>query len=190
MNAVELAQSFIKLCYDCPIVGILSCDIHGVIGNAGKLPWYIPDDVKFFQTITEGRVVIMGRKTLYSLPKSLLKTRFAIVFSRNASQNKRDIKYVSCLTQFKKLQLSIAKPWFVIGGAEIAELFLKNKLISKFILTKINGQYEGDTKLNIALLSNWLIEMKYAYPTHEVQLLYPPIFQKPVTSRAVPFLRL
>ena len=42
-----------------------------VIGLKGKLPWHIPEDLKFFHNITKGKALIMGRKTFESLGKPL-----------------------------------------------------------------------------------------------------------------------
>ena len=44
---------------------------NGVIGNANKLIWHLPDDLKIFKSRTMGRPIIMGRKTFESLPKVL-----------------------------------------------------------------------------------------------------------------------
>lgn len=36
-------------------------------GKDGKIPWHYPEDFKFFQTMTKGNTVIMGRKTFDDL---------------------------------------------------------------------------------------------------------------------------
>ena len=56
-----------------------------IIGNEGKLPWYIPEDLELFKKITEGNTVLMGRKTYQSLPetKKPLPNRNNIVITRN-----------------------------------------------------------------------------------------------------------
>ena len=38
------------------------------IGCEGDLLFSIPEDMKYFRTMTQGKVVVMGRKTLESLP--------------------------------------------------------------------------------------------------------------------------
>ena len=42
---------------------------NNVIGNRGKLPWSLPDDLKHFHDLTLGHPVIMGRKTYESIPE-------------------------------------------------------------------------------------------------------------------------
>ena len=44
---------------------------NGVIGNAGTMPWHIPEDLKHFKTVTTSAAVIMGRKTFESIGRAL-----------------------------------------------------------------------------------------------------------------------
>jgi dihydrofolate reductase len=58
---------------------------NGVIGQAGALPWRIPEDLKRFKALTVGKPVIMGRKTWDSLPRKPLPGRHNIVMTRDPS---------------------------------------------------------------------------------------------------------
>ena len=51
------------------------------IGFKGKLPWHIPEDLKFFYKKTRGKALIMGRKTFESLGQPL-PHRLHVVVSR------------------------------------------------------------------------------------------------------------
>ena len=42
-----------------------------VIGLGNKIPWYLPEDFKWFKQQTIGKVILMGRKTFESLGKAL-----------------------------------------------------------------------------------------------------------------------
>ena len=42
-----------------------------VIGDKGKLPWNIPEDLKRFRTLTTGHPIIMGKNTFLSIGKAL-----------------------------------------------------------------------------------------------------------------------
>jgi len=54
------------------------------IGKNGDLLVYIPEDMKFFRTVTKNSIVIMGRKTLESFPEGRpLKGRANIVITRS-----------------------------------------------------------------------------------------------------------
>ena len=62
---------------------IVSTDENGLIGDKGKLPWHIPEELIFFKQVTMGNPIIMGRKTWESLPKKPLPGRFNIVLSKS-----------------------------------------------------------------------------------------------------------
>ena len=63
---------------------IVAVDNQWAIGCRGKLLNSIPEDMKFFRETTLGKAVIMGRKTLESLPNGMpLVQRTNIVLSRN-----------------------------------------------------------------------------------------------------------
>ena len=42
-----------------------------VIGRNNQLPWYLPNDLKYFKTVTMGKPIVMGRKTFQSIGKPL-----------------------------------------------------------------------------------------------------------------------
>lgn len=50
------------------IAVIAAVSVNGVYGEADKIPWRIPEDVKHFKDITTGHTVVMGRGTWESLP--------------------------------------------------------------------------------------------------------------------------
>lgn len=53
------------------VIHIVATGYNGEIGFDNKLLWHIPEDLKFFKETTLGNVVLMGRKTVESLPKPL-----------------------------------------------------------------------------------------------------------------------
>lgn len=106
---------------------IVATDLNGCIGKDGKMPWHIPADLKRFRELTEGGVVIMGRKTFESLGCKPLPNRCNIIISSN--DNLLDEPYVSCYV-FPTIDTAIsnASYWahgarldtiWIIGGAEI-----------------------------------------------------------------------
>src|SRR5580765_8819645 len=54
-----------------------------VIGDAQKLPWSLPRDMRLFRRLTVGQPVVMGRKTFESLNSRPLPRRRNIVVTRN-----------------------------------------------------------------------------------------------------------
>ena len=50
---------------------LLAASENNVIGKDNKLPWYLPNDLKYFKNLTWGMTVVMGRKTYESFDNLL-----------------------------------------------------------------------------------------------------------------------
>ena len=55
------------------VVHVVAMDQQRCIGQGNQLPWHISADLKHFKEITQGGVVVMGRKTLESMGRTLPK---------------------------------------------------------------------------------------------------------------------
>ena len=53
------------------------------LGKDNDLIWHLPNDLKFFREVTNGKTIIMGRKTFYSLPKMLPNRKHIVISSSN-----------------------------------------------------------------------------------------------------------
>lgn len=94
------------------------------IGKSGKLLYHIKPDLERFRWLTTGQVVIMGRKTLESLPESRpLASRTNWVLSRTMGKTP-GVKVISDLTKLDKLLAKEKQAVYVIGGEEIYKLLL------------------------------------------------------------------
>ncbi|MHC1719906.1 MAG: dihydrofolate reductase [Clostridiaceae bacterium] len=118
---------------------------NNVIGYKGKIPWRLPDDVKFFKeiTLTGTKTMIMGRKTFESLPR-VLPGRKHIVYTENKEYHVDD-KNVEIIHNLDELlaYASSDLEYFVIGGAQIFKLLFP--YTDRIYLTKIHADFEGDT---------------------------------------------
>lgn len=120
---------------------IVAMSKNRVIGNKGKIPWYLPEDLKRFKQITMGHPIIMGRKTFESIGKPLA-GRNNIVITRKRNFSAEGIVTVGSLEEALK-KAGEANEAFVIGGAQIYRLALP--LADKIYLTLIDQDLEGDT---------------------------------------------
>ena len=50
---------------------IVAVSRNGVIGIDNQLPWHLPEDLKYFKSVTMGKPLIMGRKTYDSIGRPL-----------------------------------------------------------------------------------------------------------------------
>ena len=112
-------------------------DKNGGIGKNGKLPWYIPEDLKNFKKITSNHPIIMGRLTWESLPFKPLPNRRNIVLS---NRNLSDAECFNNIDNCIKI-LENENSVFIIGGSSIySEVF---KLASDLHITLIHQEVDG-----------------------------------------------
>lgn len=116
---------------------------NGVIGDRGKIPWRIPDDMKHFKALTLGKPCIMGRKTWDSLPRKPLPGRINIVVSRDPSFAADGAVVVRSLDEALALaEREHADEIAIIGGAEIYAEALPRA--TRIYLTEIHRAVPGD----------------------------------------------
>lgn len=66
------------------IVHVVAMDEKNCIGVDNQLPWHLPADLQHFKQITQGGVIVMGRKTFDSLGR-LLPNRSHWVLTRQTN---------------------------------------------------------------------------------------------------------
>ena len=155
---------------------------YNVIGKDGDIPWRCKDDLKFFQKLTKGHIVIMGRKTWDSLPVKPLKKRLNIVVTRGndlwgcvahdesfdddtaISVIHADNAYELALKTAKNVQRTYPeKKIFVIGGSSAYNYFLPHA--SELYLTFVNYSGGGDTYFPEYNHRHWYVEdVNVGYP--------------------------
>lgn len=117
-----------------------------VIGRDNKLPWYLPNDLKYFKQTTLGKPVIMGRKTYESIGKPL-PGRTNIVITRQTDYRPEGVKVVGTVEDAIKVAESVClidgqDEAMVMGGAEIYGLTLPH--CERLYLTEVHADVEGD----------------------------------------------
>lgn len=119
-----------------------------VIGTNNKLPWYLPEDLKYFKRVTLGKPIIMGRKTFESIGRPL-PGRTNIVITRNPDWHHSGacVRAVHSLQAAVELAESLAlingfEESVIIGGAEIYALALPRA--DRIYLTQVHAEVQGD----------------------------------------------
>tara|TARA_B100001142_G_scaffold135340_1_gene136850 strand:- start:500 stop:1042 length:543 start_codon:yes stop_codon:yes gene_type:complete len=118
-----------------------------VIGINNQIPWYIPNDLKYFKRLTTANksAIVMGRKTWDSLPiKPLSNRRNYVLTKKKFHATFPDglvLKEPDDIIHLKKIYNFI----WIIGGETIYEQYINKPYIDKIYLTEINDIYEGDT---------------------------------------------
>ncbi|HEY8073056.1 MAG TPA: dihydrofolate reductase [Labilithrix sp.] len=114
----------------------------GAIGLGGKLPWRIPEDLKFFKSATMGHAIIMGRKTWDEVGKPLPGRR-NIVVSRQPGLRLEGAEIAKTLEDAIALARQTDDEPFVIGGAAIFAAALP--LATKIFWTEVHKKVDADT---------------------------------------------
>jgi dihydrofolate reductase len=128
---------------------IVAAAENGVLGRDNALPWYLPEDLKYFKRSTLGKPIVMGRKTYESIGKPL-PGRANIVVSRNPDYRVQGVKVVASMEAALALAEDIAvidgvDELMVIGGAAIYALALP--LAQRLYLTEVHAEVAGDAFL-------------------------------------------
>jgi len=123
------------------LTAIVAMTPERVIGKDGKLPWHLPDDLKFFKKQTIGHPVVMGRKTFESIGKPL-PNRQNFVLTHDPAWHHDGVESIHHPKELNEYPL-IHQQVFVIGGAEIYQFFLP--ILNDLIITHIPESHEGDT---------------------------------------------
>ncbi len=132
------------------IILVLARADNGVIGNAGRLPWRLPDDLRRFKQLTMGRPMIMGRKTFDSLP-GVLEGRRHIVVTRDKGWASDGAEAVGSIAE--ALALANAPHVCVIGGADIWRQVLP--MADRIELTEVHVAPEGDASVDAPDPAEW-----------------------------------
>lgn len=123
---------------------IVAADRNGGIGYRNRLLVSIPEDMKFFRSETDGKVVVMGRKTLESFPNGLpLKNRINIVMTRNTDYHVKGAVVLHSVEEvLEEVKKYPTEDVYVIGGDSIYRQFLPYCDVAH--VTRIDHAYEAD----------------------------------------------
>ena len=129
------------------VVHVVAMDNQQCIGKDNDLPWHISADLKHFKEITQGGVIIMGRKNFDSIGRALPK-RVNWVITRNPNWSFDGVKVAHSIEEALKNSIkdvqSSEKPTtiFIIGGGEIFQQTID--IADRLELTHINIDAMGD----------------------------------------------
>lgn len=152
---------------------IVAASSNEVIGVAGGLPWYLPDDLRRFKRLTNGHAVVVGRLTHESivdrLGRPLPGRRSIVLSSRAPGEVAAGTLWVTSLesaiaaaraaeSQARSAESEAAEEdadgggpeIFVIGGTTVYQQALPQ--VDRIYLTRVHREVAGDTSMP----ANWL----------------------------------
>jgi dihydrofolate reductase len=133
---------------DClvPVSMVVAMAKNRVIGVDGKLPWYLPEDLKFFKRITQAKPLVMGRKTFASIGKPL-PNRLNVVVTRDTAFSHEGVRVCHDLPAALALAdqhatIEAAEEIMVMGGGEIYRQAMP--FAQRLYITEVDIDVEGD----------------------------------------------
>ena len=152
---------------------IVAVSRNGVIGVDNALPWYLPEDLKHFKSITMAKPIIMGRKTFDSIGRPL-PGRTNIVLSRNAEWNSEYVEVATTLEQALCIARhacseSNVEEIMIIGGEQIYQMTIQ--VADRLYLTEVDVDIKGDAFFPKIDYSLWR-EENVEYPKEKAQHSY------------------
>ena len=144
------------------------CNTNRGIGVKGRLPWYLPKDLKHFSQVTSSvrnpqkrNAVIMGKLTWLSIPKKLrpLPKRLNVIISTSLSKETCDANekansddYIICRSFHEAIQTILKnhseeiETIYAIGGSQVfrESLTYPDGFLDRIYLTRVFDNVECD----------------------------------------------
>lgn len=121
---------------------LLAISQNGAIGKENRLPWRIPEDLRYFKKLTTGKNVVMGRRTFMSIGRAL-PDRENYILTHDQSFQAQGVHVINHIEDI----VAIPGDVFVIGGASLVKQVLQ--MADMLYLTELHTNVEGDTFLDI-----------------------------------------
>ncbi|MEG3081797.1 dihydrofolate reductase [Halomonas sp. 5021] len=169
-----------------PVAMIVAMAKNRVIGVEGQLPWYLPEDLKFFKRMTQAKPLVMGRKTFASIGKPL-PNRLNIVVTRQeafAHDGVRVCHDLSAALALADQQATIeaAEEIMVMGGGEIYRQAMP--YATRLYVTEVDIEVEGDAYFPLLDPSEWRETQRVAGQPNEKQPDYAFVTYERIVAEA------
>lgn len=129
-----------------PLQCIVAVARNGVIGNQGKLPWHIPEDLAWFMDQTQGGVMIEGPACYAELGQAL-PGRGTVVVSRDPTKSFPGAERAGTIAEAIAIAEKMSSwpgPIWITGGERIYAEGLP--LCERLLITRIDRDFEGDRR--------------------------------------------
>jgi dihydrofolate reductase len=138
---------------------VVAASDRDVIGDQGRLPWHLPDDLRRFKRLTSGHVVVLGRRTHEEIVARLgrpLPGRLSVVVSRDCGDP--TVLHASSVDAALVTARTVSgfagrDELFVIGGAAVYGAALPH--VDRIHLTRVHTDVDGDTRMPAGWLAGF-----------------------------------
>lgn len=114
---------------------------NNVIGQKGRIPWNIKEDLNHFKELTSGNAIVMGRRTFESIGRPL-PDRLNIVVSNTVDEIPGAVVVRSLDEAVEAAESEGYDDVFVCGGQRLYEEAVP--FCDRLYITRVHENYEGD----------------------------------------------
>lgn len=134
-------RSLVTRGFDQRLTLVAAVGRNGVIGDGERMPWHLPEDLRFFRETTTGGTLVMGRGTWDSIGRALPGRR-TIVVTRRQAWTAPGAEVAHSLEE--ALALAGDGEVFVAGGGQVYAQTIDHA--SRLVLTEVALTPEGTTR--------------------------------------------
>jgi len=150
------------------LVSVAAVSENGVIGDDDEVPWHLPEDKRQYRERVAGHPTVFGRRTyeMFDDPPGSAH----IVLSRSERHFEGvDTYHASGVEETVDVGESLgADRAYVLGGSGIYELFQPH--LDGMVLTRVPGEYEGDSYYPDWDEADWELAETEAYENFTVEI--------------------
>ncbi len=131
------------------------------IGSEGRLLFSIPEDMKFFRRMTEGKTVVMGRRTLETLPGGRpLKNRNNLILTRDPALEMPGAQVCHSVDEVLQAVRELpSEQVMVMGGEQVYRQLLP--YCARAYVTHVEAPAQADSFFpDLSRQSGWSLEQR------------------------------
>jgi dihydrofolate reductase len=123
---------------------MVACAENRVMGRNNRLPWRIPEDLKFFHDETAGKTIILGRICYQTWPRAREDGRRLIVVTANRGLERDGVRVVPSVPAALEVAETMPGEVYVNGGERIFGEVLALERPMRLHLTLVHAEVPGD----------------------------------------------
>jgi dihydrofolate reductase len=123
---------------------MVACAENRVMGRKNRLPWRIPEDLKFFHDETAGKTIVLGRICYQTWPRARQDGRRLVVVTSDPTLETEGVRVAPSVTEALDIAETMPGEIYVNGGERIFEEVLALERPMRLHLTLIHADVEGD----------------------------------------------
>ena len=147
------------------LFAIWAQDENGLIGKNNRLPWHLPNDLRFFKETTINHTLVMGRKTFEGMGGRPLPNRQTIVLTRDKDYQAENVMVMHSLDEVLAYDQMNKGKTFIAGGSAIYSEFMP--YCEKIYRTFIEDCFEGDAYFPEVSWNKWQLTERKQGPKDE-----------------------